>query len=151
MPDYISCVLQKLKYTPSSLPQYSPHRPMPFIYPQKGSRQYAPSPSNSPVLNATKTKWIQSAIGSILFYSRALDSTMLPTLHTLSTQQALPTKQTQQDVHCLLDYANTYKNTCLWFYASDMILHIDSDAAYLILPNACSQIAGYFHLLDKSQ
>ena len=29
-----------------------------------------------------------------------------------------------------------------------MILHVDSDAAYLVLPQAKSRIAGYFHLTD---
>ena len=48
----------------------------------------------------------------------------------------------------LLDYAATYPNPKLRFYASDMILHVDSDAAYLVLPNAKSRYAGYFYLSD---
>ena len=27
-----------------------------------------------------------------------------------------------------------------------MVLHVDSDAAYLVAPEACSRIAGFFHL-----
>ena len=43
----------------------------------------------------------------------------------------------------------TYLNARLRFYASDMLLNIDSDAAYLVLPKARSRVAGYFRLLDK--
>ncbi len=45
----------------------------------------------------------------------------------------------------LLDYVSTYKNTYLRFFASDMILHVDSDAAYLVAPGAKSRIAGFFY------
>ena len=46
----------------------------------------------------------------------------------------------------LFDYAATYPDAVLRFYKSDMILNVDSDAAYLVLPNAKSRIAGYYHL-----
>ena len=36
------------------------------------------------------------------------------------------------------------------YYASDMVLHIDSNAAYLVLPGAKSRIAGYYYLSDYS-
>ena len=32
----------------------------------------------------------------------------------------------------------------LRYHASDMILHVDSDAAYLVLPRARSRLAGHF-------
>ena len=46
----------------------------------------------------------------------------------------------------LLDYCATYPNVFLRYNASDMILNIDSDAAYLVAPKARSRIAGYFQL-----
>ena len=45
-----------------------------------------------------------------------------------------------------MDYLHTYPNDYIRFYARDMILHIDSDAAYLVAPKSRSRIAGYFHL-----
>ena len=45
-----------------------------------------------------------------------------------------------------MDYAATYPNSIIRYYASDMILHIESDAAYLVLPNARSRVAGHFYL-----
>ena len=45
-----------------------------------------------------------------------------------------------------MDYLHTYQNAHVRYYASDMILHIDSDAAYLVAPKARSRIAGYFYM-----
>ena len=54
-----------------------------------------------------------------------------------------------EKVQRLLDYANTYSNTALRFYASDMQSIVDSDAAYLILPKARSRVAANYRLVDK--
>ena len=149
MPKYVPKMMKKLNYTPSSQPQYSPHEYTTFQYSKIGDRQYAKPDDSSPVLNKTETKWVQSAIGSLLYYGRALDSSILPALNQLGTQQALPTENVKKKIHRLLDYTNTYRNPILRFYASDMILTIDSDAAYLVLPKARSRIAGYFRLLNQ--
>ena len=45
-----------------------------------------------------------------------------------------------------MDYLHTYPDTFLHFYASDMVLHVESNAVYLVAPKARSRIAGYFHL-----
>ena len=50
-----------------------------------------------------------------------------------------------------MDYAATYSNVYVRYYASDMVLSIDSNAAYLVLPNTRSRIAGYFQLNDHPQ
>ena len=47
-----------------------------------------------------------------------------------------------------MKYLHTYPNTYICFYASDMILHVDSNAAYLVDPKSRTRITGYFHLLD---
>ena len=46
----------------------------------------------------------------------------------------------------LLDYVATYATAFIRYYASDMVLFIDSDAAYLVEPRARSRVAGYFQL-----
>ena len=85
----------------------------------------------------------------MLYYSRAVDPTMLPALNEIATSQANPTEKTKQQCKMLLDYAATYPSAKIRYYASDMILHADSDAAYLVLPNARSRIAGHFYLSSK--
>ena len=74
---------------------------------------------------------------------------MFPALNQISSQQAQPTINVKKKVQRLLDYANTYKNAFVWFYASDMQLTVDTDAAYLVLPKARSRIAGYFRLINN--
>ena len=91
---------------------------------------------------------MQSVIGSLLYYGRAIDATILPALNQLGQQQATPTLQTKKALNQLLDYVYTYPNGKVRFYASDMCLTVDSDAAYLVLPKARSRIAGHFRLLD---
>ena len=46
----------------------------------------------------------------------------------------------------LMDFLHTFPNAKLRFYAGDMQLHIESDAAYLVLPGARSRAAGHFYL-----
>ena len=48
-----------------------------------------------------------------------------------------------------MDYAATYPNTFVRYKASDMVLNVDSDAAYLVAPKARSRIAGYFFLSSE--
>ena len=45
----------------------------------------------------------------------------------------------------LLEYLSTYPDAKVRYYASDMILHVDSDAAYLVAPKAKSRIAGFYY------
>ena len=49
-----------------------------------------------------------------------------------------------------MDYVYTNPDVYIRFYASDMILNIDSDAAYLVAPKSRSRVAGYFYLSNKS-
>ena len=47
-----------------------------------------------------------------------------------------------------MDYLHTSPDAYIQYYASDMVLHVDSDAAYLVAPKARSRIAGYFQMSD---
>ena len=48
----------------------------------------------------------------------------------------------------LMNYLNTYPDAYIQYYASDMVLWVDSDAAYLIALKTRSRVAGYYHSLD---
>ena len=50
-----------------------------------------------------------------------------------------------------MDYAATYPQLFICLYASNMILLVDSDTAYLVMFNAKSRIVGYFQLNHYSQ
>ena len=50
----------------------------------------------------------------------------------------------------LYNYLPTYQNAKIQFYASDMILYIDSSAAYLAAPNIKSRSTGYYYYDNKT-
>ena len=116
---------------------------------KKGERQYVPAEDITPKLNKEQTKQVQSIIGSLLYYAQAIDNTLLPALNTISAQQAEPMESTMKQCKTLLDYVATYPSVGIRFKASNMILNIDSDAAYLVSPKARSRIAGFYQLNDE--
>ena len=71
---------------------------------------------------------------------------MLVALNNIGSQQALSTKSLLPKLQQLMDYANIYQHVFVRYYASDMQLNVDTDAAFLVLPKARSCIAGYFWL-----
>ena len=89
--------------------------------------------------------------GGLLYYERAIDGSILPALNSISKQQTQPTETTKEKLHQLLDYLVTYPDVILRYYASDMILKVDSDSAYLVLPKVRSRIAGYFRIENKEK
>ena len=119
---------------------------------KKGERQYAKTADTSTPLDKKGTTKVQSIVGSLLYYARAIDNTLLPALNSIAAQQAKPTENTMKKCKRVLDYVSTFPNVFIRFHASDMILTIDSDAAYLVEPGARSRVAGFFHLTsgDKS-
>ena len=64
---------------------------------------------------------------------------MQPAINEISAKQASPTEATLAACKMLLDYAYTYPNSKIRFTASKMILTADTDAAYLVQPNARSR------------
>ena len=147
MPGYIAKLLHRWSHPPPNKPQHSPHA---WSRPTYGAAvQYALPETDQPILSPAKVKRIQSIIGGLLYYARAIDSTMLVALNTVSSDQSSATADTHQAVEQLLDYAATYPDTTVRYHASDMCLHVDSDASYLSVPKARSRAGGYFFLSDR--
>ena len=148
MPQYIADSLKQLQHVPHKYPQYSPHQHVPIQYGKKGTQQFATAPDEAPLLNPTKTKHIQSTTGSFLYYGQAIDCTILPALNKIASAQAQPTQKTKEKAQQLMDYLHTYPDAYVRYHASNMVLYVDSDAAYLVAPKARSRIAGYYYLSD---
>ena len=146
MDNYVQKVLTKFQHPTPHIKQRSPFKVSPYTPSRVGQRQYAPSPDPSPSLDAKATQRIQAIVGSLLYYARAIDSTLLPALNTIAASQASPTELTKTQCEQVLDYCATYPDVFIRYHASDMVLTIDSDAAYLVAPKARSRIAGYFQL-----
>ena len=93
MPGYVEQALQRLQHKHPTKPQYSPHDFTSVIQMQKGARQYVHH-DNTPFVSAKDTTWVQSVVGSFLYYGRAIDGSILPALNEIGTQQANPTTTT---------------------------------------------------------
>jgi len=146
MPGYIERALQRFQHPKPTRPQDSPYA---WQKPTYGAKiQYAAIPDDSPFLNAADQKCVQEIIGVLLYYARAVDSTMLTALGTIAREQAKGTHATMKALTQLLNYAATHPDATVRFIASDMILWTDSDASYLSAPKARSRAAGY-HFLSK--
>jgi hypothetical protein len=71
-------------------------------------------------------------------------------LNDITTEQTKATEKTQAATNQLLDYLATHPDATIRYYASDMILHIHSDASYLSVSNARSRLEGLFFWGNKS-
>ena len=145
MPTNVEKTLIKLKHPKPKKLVKAPHI---WTIPAYGKKtQLAPIDTTPPLNDKEKTR-IQQIVGSLLYYVRAIDSTILPALSEISSLQAHPTEATRQKANMLLDYLACNPNAKLRYQASDVILHVESDAAYLVAPNAKSRIAGYSYFTD---
>ena len=81
-------------------------------------------------LSPQAIKHLQQIVGTFLFYSRAVDPTMLMALSIIATEQPQGTQTTKEKAEHFLNYASTHPNATIKFYKSDMILKIHSDASY---------------------
>ena len=102
-----------------------------------------PSADTSPNLFSSDRRFLQSIIRTLLYYGRALEYSILPTLNDVAREQANPTVSTMTKAKRILDYVATHPNAFIRYYTSDMVLHVESDAAYLVVPQAKSCIAGF--------
>jgi hypothetical protein len=70
-------------------------------------------------------------------------------LNDIALEQTKATEKTQAATNKLLDYLATHPDATIRYHASDMILHIHSDASYLSVSNARSRLGGLFFLGNK--
>jgi hypothetical protein len=102
-----------------------------------------------PPFTALQCLTIQKVTGSILYYARAVDPTVLIPLNVIATEQTKATKKTQAATNKLLDYLATHPDATIRSHASDMVFHIHSDASYLSVSNAQSRLGGLFFPLEQ--
>ena len=75
-------------------------------------------------------KYIQAVTRSLLYYSQAINPTMLVALNAIATQQVSPTQQMMKWAKQLLDYCVSQEEVVLTYHASEMILAIHRNAGY---------------------
>jgi hypothetical protein len=85
----------------------------------------------SPTLSDKDVNKLQQLTGTLLYYARAVDPTLIMPINVLASEQSNATELTANKVIKLLNYCNTHPETKIRYHAYDMILHIHSDAYYL--------------------
>jgi hypothetical protein len=85
--------------------------------------QYVEDETTSPALSDNDVNKLQQLTGTLLYYARAVDPTLIMPINVLASEQSRATAVTADTVIKLLNYCNTNTET--------KILHIHSDASYL--------------------
>jgi hypothetical protein len=145
MHEYVPKALAKLGHKKPKMPQHSPHL---WSTPNYGQRVQLANNDITPLLDKLGILRVQQVSGIFLYYGRAVDQTILVALNEISNSQARPTEKTKKACDMLLDYLATHPDATIRYHASDMILCVISDAAYLVLPDARSRAAGQFFVTD---
>jgi hypothetical protein len=92
MPGYVKKKLQEYTHIASKRVQTCPCTPAPS---QFGSEVQAPLPPDlSPKLDKAGITKVQKIVGSILYYARAVNTTVLMALSTIANEQMIATKRT---------------------------------------------------------
>jgi hypothetical protein len=144
MPGYIKKLLHKYKHKMATKSQHCPYSPAPKQY-SVGAQTPLPN-DDSPKLSANEIKEIQQIVGSILYYARAVNSTVLMALSSIASEQTKGITSTMAKAKQLLDYLATHPDATVRFRASDMVLNIHSNASYLSETNAQSRACSHFFL-----
>ena len=98
------------------------------------------------LLSKEEKKYIQQVLGTFLYYSQAVNSTMLTALSSIAFTQAESTKETMDNIKLFLDYMASHQDAILTYQESDMVLIAHSDASYLSKPKARSCTGGHFFM-----
>jgi hypothetical protein len=102
--------------------------------------------TTSPALSAKDVNKLQQLTGTLLYYARAVDPSLIMPINVYVSEQSRATADTADKVIKLLNYCNTHPDTKIRYHASDMILYIHSDASYLSEREAKSSAGGFFYM-----
>ena len=144
MPGYVIRALRKFGHPKPKRLQHAPHK---CIEPVYGSTQLQ-QPTTESTTEPLEPKGItdvQSINGTFIFYSQ-VNPCILVALNEIGSDQSKSTIYTMEKDNWPMNYLHTYPNAVIRFYASNMILKISSDAAYLMQPKSRSRIAVHNHI-----
>jgi hypothetical protein len=101
MPGYVSNVLSKFQHDSPKHPQHTPSR---YATPVYGAKTQYATRDETPPLTAQQCLTIQKVTGSMFYYARAVDPTVLMPLNDIATEQTKATEKTQSATNQMFDY-----------------------------------------------
>jgi hypothetical protein len=144
MPGYINAALHEYQHPAPAHPEHAPHGWNPPIYGAK--TQFVSDLTPSPALSDKDVNKLQQLTGTLLYYARAVDPTLIISINVLASEQSNATEVTADKAIKLLNYCNTHPETKNCYHASVMILHIHSDTSYLSENEAKSRAGEFFYM-----
>jgi hypothetical protein len=118
MPGYVTKALGCFQHTPPHRHEHSPHA---WTTPVYGTHPQLTTPvDDTALLPPAELTRIQEITGTLLFYARAIDITMLVALGTIASNQSKGTQATDQALTQMLNYAAAHPDATVRYTASDM-------------------------------
>jgi hypothetical protein len=134
------------------VPKTKQNSPHPHVAPQYGVKeQYMTEKDTSPSLIKEEAKYVQAVAGTLLYYARAVDNTILPALSAIATKQAKPMEKMKATIKQLLDYCAMQEEPVIAYNARKMILAVHSNAGYCNKKNSRSGAGGHFFLSNNDE
>ena len=127
MKNYVTKKLHRPQHPTPKRAQYAPHQ---WTRPNYGAKKQLATPlDTSPPITEERNCRVQQIIATLIYYARAMDCTILPSLNTLAEQQSNRTKNTEAAITKFLNYSATNPSKIIQYKSSNMILHITIDAS----------------------
>ena len=143
MPGYIAKLLRKVR--PDGIK--GAHTPSTFIQPNyKSVKTQTATVDISPLATPEQKHELQVVVGTLLYYARTVDPSVLTVVHELGSVQSRPTLNDIKKMERLLQYVSVHQHHGIRYHASNMQLQIQSDASFLCRPQAKSVLGGFHYL-----
>jgi hypothetical protein len=147
LPCCVSKSLERFQHQPTGCAQHSPRA---WTRPQYGRHpQLTPLHDDTEPLIPAELTHIQEIVNTLLFRGRIIDCTVLVALDTVNSSHSKGTQANAQAITQLLNYAAAHLDVVIRYTASNMYLHIHSDASYLSDAQAKSRAGGTFFISSK--
>ena len=112
----------------------------------KSAKSQTATIDESPLASATQKHELQVVVGTLLYYARTVDPSIMTAVCELGAVQSAPTVRDIQKVERLLQYVSTHQMGATRYYGSNMQLQVQSDASYLCRSKARSVLGGFHYL-----
>jgi hypothetical protein len=137
----------KYRHLKPVTPQHAPYKAAPIQY---GAKVQRVEVDTTQPLIPKEIKRVQDIVGTLLYYARVVDQTLLAALSAIVAQQPNGTQAVVDVCHQLLYYIATHPNAGISYKACNMILSVHTDASYLSKPGGKSRGIRKFYLSNHN-
>ena len=148
MDGYVKRALLQFQHT---IPKQHHYAPSKYHPPKYGAKQQMTKIDKTAPMDKVQKRLLQQVTGKFLYYSRAINDTMMHALNDLAASVNEGTQETAEAVTYFLNYCASNQDAIKMYRASDMILTSQSDAAYLVARQARSRAGGFHYLGNKDK